>query len=94
MINAKDPIDEEIHLELLFKGQPYLKNMIAFLKGHFANKEDQRIFAPINEEHCGACNIAIAKVKLAIVQRGHFIACAHCSRFLYISEIVNKRETN
>lgn len=40
-------------------------------------------FAPIEDNRCSACNMAVASAQLQKVKAGRFINCAHCSIFLY-----------
>ena len=87
-------IEEEILIRLLLERQPHLKDMLEFLRRHFADKGGRGAFAPIKGERCGACNLSIALARLERAKNGTFITCSNCSRFLYWPEAVpveNKR---
>jgi predicted nucleic acid-binding Zn-ribbon protein len=81
-------IEEEILIRLLLESQPHSKDMLEFLRRHFANKRGHGAFAPIEGERCGACNLSIAQARLQRAKNGTFISCAYCSRFLYLPEAV------
>jgi len=43
----------------------------------------QRVFAPIQDGRCSACNMSVASVQIQKARAGEFINCAHCVIFLY-----------
>ncbi len=86
MGTVSEKIEEEILIRLLLERQSHMKEMLEFLRRHFANRGRYGAFAPIKGERCEACNLSIAQARLQQAKNGMFIACANCSRFLYWPE--------
>lgn len=82
---SSNVIQEEELIERLLDQQPSAKATLERLRGRFEGKGVHGTFAPIKNRSCGACNVAIATERLQRAQRGVFITCANCSRFLYIA---------
>lgn len=78
-------IQEEELVERLLEQQPSAKAALERLRVRFEGKGAYGAFAPIRNRGCGACNVAIATGRLQRAQKGVFITCANCARFLYIA---------
>ena len=70
--------DLESLCERLLRQQPQSH---ALLKRLLARS--QRVFAPIHDKRCSACNMAIATARIQQAKAGEFINCANCMVFLY-----------
>lgn len=82
---GSDVIQAEGLIERLLEQQPSATATLERLRIRFEGKGNHGAFAPIKNRSCGACNVAIATGRLQRAQRGVFITCANCARFLYIA---------
>jgi predicted nucleic acid-binding Zn-ribbon protein len=78
-------IQEKELIERLLEQQPSAKATLERLRVRFESKGVYGAFAPIRSRGCGACNVAIATSRLQRAQKGVFITCANCARYLYIA---------
>ncbi len=72
-------------VERLLGQQRSAKAELERLRMRFEGRSVRGAFAPIRNRGCGACNVAIASGRLQRAQRGVFITCVNCARFLYIA---------
>jgi predicted nucleic acid-binding Zn-ribbon protein len=80
-------IREEELTERLLAQQPAAKATLERLRVRFEGRSGYGAFAPIRNRGCGACKVTIASQGLQRAQRGVFITCANCARFLYIAAV-------
>jgi len=80
-------IREEELTERLLAQQPAAKATLERLRVRFEGGSGYGAFAPIRNRGCGACKVTIASQRLQRAQRGVFITCANCARFLYIAAV-------
>ena len=80
-------IREEELIERLLDQQPSAKATLERLRMRFEGRGAYRAFAPIRERNCGACKMTIAWERLQRAQKGAFITCANCARFLYVATV-------
>lgn len=85
MIIVSTVIREEELIERLLAQQPAAKATLERLRMRFEGGSGYGAFAPIRNSGCGACRVTIASGRLQRAQKGVFITCAHCARFLYIA---------
>ena len=78
-------VPEDELIERLLEQQPSAKLALERLRVRFEGRGAYGVFAPIRNRGCGACNVAIASGRLQSAQKGVFITCANCARFLYIA---------
>lgn len=76
-------IQDEALIELLLQQQPQAQSLLERLQTRYGGKSGYGAFAPVKDERCGACNLAIAAARLQRAKAGVFMTCANCSRFLY-----------
>jgi predicted nucleic acid-binding Zn-ribbon protein len=76
---------EEELIERLLAQQPSAKATLDRLRVRFEGGRGYGAFAPVRNRGCGACKVTIASLRLQRAQRGVFITCANCGRFLYIA---------
>jgi predicted nucleic acid-binding Zn-ribbon protein len=80
-------IREEELTERLLAQQPAAKATLDRLRARFEGRSGYGTFAPIRNRGCGACKMTIDSQRLQRAQRGVFITCANCARFLYIAAV-------
>jgi predicted nucleic acid-binding Zn-ribbon protein len=80
-------IREEELTERLLAQQPAAKATLERLRVRFEGRSGYGAFAPIRNRGCGACKMTIDSQRLQRAQRGVFITCANCARFLYIAAV-------
>ena len=80
-------IQEEELTERLLGQQPSAKATLERLRMRFEGRGAYRAFAPIRDRSCGACKMTIAWERLQRAQKGAFITCANCARFLYVATV-------
>ncbi|HZS06578.1 MAG TPA: hypothetical protein VFD58_17205 [Blastocatellia bacterium] len=81
-------ITEAVLTKRLLEQQPHSREMLEALRRYLAGRGGHGVFAPIKGQRCGACNMSIASARLQRARLGLFLACANCSRFLYVPEVV------
>ena len=84
-VDSNVVLEDEL-IERLLEQQPSAKSTLDRLRARFQAKSAYGVFAPIRNGGCGACKVAIASAKLQRAQKGVFITCASCARFLYIAD--------
>jgi hypothetical protein len=70
--------DLEALCERLLEQQPQSHGLLKRLLAR-----SQRVFAPLKDKRCPACNVAIATARIQQAKAGKFINCANCMVFLY-----------
>ena len=70
--------DLESLCERLLRQQPQSHGLLKRLLAR-----SQRVFAPIHDKRCSACNMTIATARIQQAKAGEFINCANCMVFLY-----------
>ena len=70
--------DLESLCERLLRQQPQSHGLLKRLLAR-----SRRVFAPIHDKRCSACNMAIATARIQQAKAGEFINCANCMVFLY-----------
>jgi hypothetical protein len=82
-VTSEEAMQDEALIELLLQQQPQAQALLERLQTRYGGKSAYGAFAPVKDERCGACNLAIAAARLQRAKAGVVIACANCSRFLY-----------
>ncbi len=80
-------IREEELTERLLAQQPDAVATLERLRARFEGGGGYGAFAPIRNRGCGACKVTIASQRLQRAQKGVFITCANCARFLYVAAV-------
>jgi predicted nucleic acid-binding Zn-ribbon protein len=73
-----DAQDLESLCERLLRQQPQSQRLLKRLLAR-----SQRVFAPVRDRRCSACNMTIATARIQQAKAGKFINCANCMVFLY-----------
>ena len=80
---TSEALQDEALIELLLQQQPQAQALLERLQIRSEGKSGYGAFAPVKDERCGACNLAIAAARLQRAKAGVFMTCANCSRFIY-----------
>jgi predicted nucleic acid-binding Zn-ribbon protein len=63
--------------------QPHSEPLLKRLLARSQRGDARRVFAPLKDGRCSACNMMLATARIQRVKAGEFINCASCMAFLY-----------
>lgn len=68
--------------ERLLAEQPVVRHRVARLALRLGPDAEIGAVAPVSDNRCPACRVALSAVAMQAVRDGRFVNCANCARFL------------